>query len=85
MVGHINESGEYVKGKDKPMPKDINSQFRDWSHDNQRKRLSGDIVQPRIAGKVNPEFVRVYRGEIADSYFTREQQDKADRQLGGIG
>lgn len=81
MIGYIGSDGKYHKGKDVPMAHDVSSQFKDWSHDNQRKRMNGDIIQPYINGKPNREFVEVYRGEVADGYFSREEQDKADREL----
>lgn len=82
MIGYIDSNGKYKHGKpEKPMTHDVSSQFKDWSHDNQRKRMNGDIIQPYIDGQPNREFIEVYRGEVADKYFNREQQDKADREL----
>jgi hypothetical protein len=84
-VGYIGADGKYHRGAtDTPTAHDVSSQYKDWSHDNQRRRFHGDIVQPYVNGKPNPEFVKVYRGEVADKYFTQEQQDKADRELGGL-
>jgi hypothetical protein len=81
-LGYIDSNGHYIRGKDKSMGFDVNTQFKDWSHDNQRKRLNADIVQPYLSdGSANPEFVGVYRGEVADRYYNRDQQDKADRKL----
>lgn len=84
MIGHIGADGKYVRGKDVSMGHDVSTQYRQWSHDNQRKRMSADVVQPYKNGKPNREFVEVYRGEVADKYFDRAQQDKADRDLGGL-
>lgn len=84
MIGHINDQGHYVHGQDEPMGHDVSSQYKTWSHDNQRKIFHGDIVQPYIDGQPNPDFVGVYRGEVAERYFNQEQIDKADRNLGGI-
>jgi len=85
MSGFIDESGHYVRGKDKAMPHDINSQHRAWSHDNQRKRLGADIIQPYTSdGKPSREFINTYRGEVASKYFSQAEIDKADRQLGGV-
>lgn len=86
MPGYINSNGKYIRGRDKNLSSDVSDQFKSWNHDNQRKRFSGDIVQPyTLDGKPNPEFIRIHRGEVADKYFNREQQDQADRNLGGLG
>lgn len=82
MIGYIDADGKYKREKDKPMTTDVASQYKDWNHDNQRKRFGGDIVQPYTnEGKPNPEFVSVYRGEVAANYFTQSQIDEADRKL----
>ena len=83
MIGHIDENGNYVEGKNL-MPHDVSSQYKSWNHDDQKHRFAVDIVQPFVDGKPNPEFVSVYRGDVANRYFNQEQVDKADRNLGGL-
>jgi hypothetical protein len=83
-MGYIDENGKYIRGQHKSLPHDISPQYKQWSHEDQRRRFAGDIVQPYINGKPNPEFVSVYRGEVAKKYFSQEQIDKADRNLGGL-
>ena len=85
MMGYIDSNGQYRKGEpDTPMAHDVSSQWKSWSHMEQKKRFGADIIQPFINGEVNREFVEVYRGEVADRYYTKEQQDAADRKLGGL-
>lgn len=84
MNGYIDENGKYVKDKSPTLANDVSSQYKDWSHDDQRRRYRGDIVQPYIDGKPNPEFVSIYRGDVAKNYFKQDQIDAADRDLGGI-
>lgn len=84
-VGYIDADGTYHRGEpDKPLGHDVSSQYKAWSHDNQRRRLHADIVQPYINGKPNREFIEVYRGEVASKYFSQEQIDTAERNLGGL-
>lgn len=84
-LGYIDDNGRYVKGVPKHLVADVSSQYKEWNHDDQRRRYSGDIIQPYTAdGKPNPEFVNVYRGEVASNYFNQEQIDAADRNLGGV-
>jgi hypothetical protein len=80
-MSFIDGNGKYHKDGDEPMGHDVNSQWKAANHEMQRKVFNGDIQQPFIAGEVNREFVEVYRGEVADSYFTQEQIDAADRKL----
>lgn len=85
MIGYIGADGKYHRGeKDRPMTHDISSQYKAWSHDDQRRRFHGDILQPFVDGKPNPEFVRVYHGEVASNYFDQQQIDQAERNLGGL-
>jgi hypothetical protein len=83
-MGYVNSRGDYVKGTYKPEGNEMSSQAKAYSHMMQRKVFGADIVQPHVNGQPNREFIEVYRGEVADKYFTREQIDKADRQLGGV-
>lgn len=81
-LGYVDANGKYKRGKDVPMPTGVSSQVKAWSHDNQRKRYGGDIVQPYTnEGKPNREFIEVYRGEVAANYFNQQQIDEADRKL----
>lgn len=80
-VGYIDNSGNYHKGKDVPMPHDVDTQWKSWSHMEQKKRHAKDIIQPYESGKINREFVQAYDGEIAENYFTKEQIKKAERSL----
>lgn len=85
MIGYIGADGKYRRGhQDVHLGHDISTQYKDWSHNDQRRRFSADIQQPYINGKPNPEFVKVYRGEVADTYFKQKQIDDADRDLGGL-
>lgn len=82
MIGFVDEHGKYVKGKKNTLQNDVSSQYKDWNHDNQRKRLNADIVQPYTnTGQPSREFIEVYRGDVANNYFSQEQIDKADRNL----
>ena len=80
-TGYINEYGIYIKGEDKPMPNDIDSQYKSYSHTDQRKRFSKDIIQPYQDGKPNRDFVQAYDGELAERYFTKEQIKQSERSL----
>lgn len=85
MTGYIDERGVYRRGeRDMPLPHDVSSQYKDWSHDDQRRRMNADILQPYVNGKPNREFIEVYRGEVASKYFSQEQIDQTERRLGGI-
>lgn len=85
MAGYIGADGKYHRGSPSTsLASDVSSQYKGWSHDDQRHRFSGDIVQPFIDGKPNREFVQIYREDNAGDYFSQEQIDKADRNLGGV-
>jgi hypothetical protein len=80
-VGYIDDNGTYHAGHDNPMPHDVDSQYRSWSHMEQRKRHSRDIIQPYDHGEINREFVQSYDGEVAERYFSKEEISKAERKL----
>ena len=80
MKGYTNEQGKYVKGESKTLAHDTNSTYKKWHHETERKQFAAEIVQPRVHGKPNPEFIKTY-GEIAREYFSQEEIDKAERQL----
>lgn len=80
-TGYIGEDGIYHKGIDKPMPSDVDMQYRDWSHSEQRKRHSKDITQPYKNGEPNRDFVLAYEGDATEVYFTKEQIRKSERSL----
>lgn len=82
-LGYLNEQGEYIEGKDKPMGFDVSSQYKGWSHDNQRKRFQKDITQPWDYGEPSREFIEAFPEE-AKHYFTDEQRHAAERKLGGL-
>lgn len=83
MIGYIDENGVYRREKDRPMLHDISSQWKDWSHMEQRKRFSKDIIQPWVHGKPNREFIDSYPEE-SKTYFKPEQIARAERDLGGV-
>lgn len=81
-VGYIDQYGKYHKGEeDVPMPNDVDKQYKSWSHADQRKRFSKDILQPYVNGKPNREFIQAYDGDIAERYFSKEVISKAERSL----
>lgn len=80
-VGYIDEYGKYHKGTDVSSPYEVSSQYKSWSHMEQRKRHSKDILQPRQDGKPNRDFVLAYEGDVSEKYFTKEQIRKAERSL----
>ena len=82
-LGFINDRGEYIEGEDKPLGFDVSSQYKSWSHDNQRKRFGRDVLQPWSKGEPNPEFVSSYPEE-SKRYFSQDQINKAERNLGGM-
>lgn len=82
-LGYIDDRGIYHHGETKPLSHDVNSQFRSWSHDNQRKRFGRDIIQPYVGNNPNPEFIRSYPEE-AKRYFSLDQIKQAERNLGGM-
>jgi hypothetical protein len=86
VIGYIDADGKYVKGKKAPasLSNDVSSMYKQWDHDDQRRRFSGDLVQPYVDGKPNREFVDIYRDDTAKDYFSQEQIDAADRNLGGL-
>lgn len=80
--GYIDANGKYHKGIDVPLPHDVDTQFKQWSHNDQRKRMAADISQPYTSdGKPNPEFIDIYRGDVASKYFKQADIDAADRKL----
>ena len=81
VTGYVNEYGKYIRGEDKPMPSDVDTQYRSYSHSDQRKRFAKDIIQPYKDGKPNREFVQAYDGELAQRYFTKEQIKQSERSL----
>jgi hypothetical protein len=83
-IGHINAQGQYVKGK-KAMGHDVSSQWKSWSHENQRKRFDGDLLQPfNSDGTPSREFIATYPKDVTEKYFKPEQIEKAERDLGGL-
>jgi hypothetical protein len=80
-IGYIDEYGKYHKGIDKPLPNDVDTQFKSYSHADQRRRFSKDIIQPYRDGKPNRDFVQAYDGELAERYFTKEQIKQSERSL----
>ena len=81
VTGYINEYGKYIRGIDKPLPNDVDSQYKSYSHSDQRKRFSKDIIQPYKGGVPNREFIQSYDGELAERYFTKEQIKQSERSL----
>lgn len=79
-TGYIDGNGKYHRGEDAAMGHNVNSMHKQWRHDGERRKYSREIVQPRINGQPNPEFVRSYPEESKE-YFTPEQIRKAERQL----
>ena len=79
MIGHIDSKGNYVKTEHKNLTDDRNTMYRAWSHDQQRAEFARERIQPRIGGKINPEFVRAYP-EYSRNYFTQAERDAAVRE-----
>ena len=76
--GYINSQGKYIKGEDKAMPHDVNSTYKEYSHDIGRKEHHIEIIQPHKDGKPNRDFVDAYP-EYSKKYFSQEQIDKTLR------
>lgn len=81
-MSYIDADGKYHRGEDKNLSADVSSQYRSWSHDNQRKRMGADIAQPYNSdGTPNRDFIDIYKGEVADKYFSQKQQDDTMRKM----
>jgi hypothetical protein len=78
-LGHINELGQYVKGKPQHLADDRNTMYKSWSHDQQRKEFGKEVLQPHIGGKINPEFVKNYP-DYSHKYFNQAEIDAALRE-----
>lgn len=79
-VGYVDQSGHYVRGEDKSLTWDVNSMHKEYEHDFERKKFAREIIQPRINGQPNPEFVTAY-ASYSKKYFSTEEIDKAQRSL----
>jgi hypothetical protein len=80
-IGYVDENGKYHKGIDKPLPHDINTQHKAWTHSDQRKRFARDILQPHAHGKHSREFIKYYDEDVIKRYFSEDDIKKAERQL----
>jgi hypothetical protein len=79
-TGYIDEFGKYVRGEDKAMPDDVNIMHKDYSHSYERKVYAREIIQPRVNGKPNPEFINAYP-KYSKKYFDQDTIDKTLREL----
>jgi hypothetical protein len=79
-TGYIGADGKYHRGDDKKMAYDVNSTFKEYSHEIGRKEFSKEIIQPHVNGKPNPAFIEAYP-EYSRKYWNQAQIDKALREL----
>lgn len=79
-TGFIDEHGNYIRGAAKALAHDVNSTWKEYSHDMGRKEFAKEIIQPHLNGEPSPEFVRNYP-EVSKEYWSQEQIDKAERKL----
>lgn len=67
-------NGKFYKDK-KPEGIKNNDQFKAYRHEMQRLDHRKDLIQPRVNGKPNPEFIREYP-ENAKQYFSKEDIER---------
>lgn len=67
-------NGQYVKNAQGKVSVP-NEQYKEYRHSMQRLDHRADVLQPRIGGKVNPDFVKAYP-ERAKDYFSKEDYEK---------
>jgi hypothetical protein len=79
-TGYIGPDGKYVRGENKKMPYDVNSTYKEYSHDIGRKEYSREIIQPHESGKPNKKFIEAYP-EYSKEYWDQETIDKTLREL----
>lgn len=65
-------NGVYYPGSDKSKPVIMNSQYKAWNQDEQRRTHARDIIQMHRNGKPNPAFIREYSEEAA-RVFNQEE------------
>ena len=65
-------NGQYYPDGAKLPPTRTNTQYKNWSMDEQRRIHARDIIQAHKGGKPNPSFIREYQEE-AKRYFTPEE------------
>lgn len=70
MVGYIDGSGHYHPGQKSPRANlEASSQYKSWSHDQQRADRRYELIQPWTKdGKPNPEFREMYPDESKNYY-----------------
>ena len=78
-MGYIDENGKYHAGEDKSLIEERGSTYRDWHQGIERKIYAKEIIQPRVKGRPNPQFIKAYP-EYSHKYFTQEEIDKALRE-----
>lgn len=78
-LGHIGADGKYHRGESKSLGWDINTTWKAWDHDQQRKQFAAEIIQPHRNGKPSAQFIRV-NPEVAKEYWSQEVIDKALRE-----
>lgn len=81
MIGYIDEKGIYRRGERKHQIDGVSSQYKAWSHMEQRKRFQKEIVQPYYHGKPNREFIESYPAEQVRQFFSEDQIRETERRL----
>jgi len=79
-TGYIGTDGKYHRGEDQRMPYDVNTTYKEWSHDQGRKEFSKEIIQPWGSnGKINKAFVEAYP-EISRERWGQQIMDEVLRE-----
>lgn len=65
-------NGKYYPDDAKKQPAEMNSQFKAWNFDTQRRIHARDIIQMYKNGNPNPDFIREYPEE-SSKVFTESQ------------
>lgn len=65
-------NGTYYPDGDKPQTVGMNSQYKIWNIDEQRRVHAVDILQPHVNGKPSGAYIRQYPEE-ASKMFTADQ------------
>jgi hypothetical protein len=70
----VIKNNKYIKDG-KPMPLPPSDQYKAYRHSEQRLDHKADILQPRVGGKPNSEFIQTYP-ENAKDYFSKEEYER---------
>lgn len=65
-------NGKYYPDSDKPSVIPMNSMYKAWNQDEQRRVHAADILQPHVGGKPSGDYIREYPVE-ASKIFTAQQ------------